>query len=406
MHRLTFVCLFLVFTCGLTAQSAPEVEGDLLSSGTLEYRNVVSGNYRLTDNGEAKKNTYTLTLMDNDLQPIGSKVYRNDKPLRFEDIAFNGSNLALLILEGDEKDNRRFIDIVDGSGELVRREFLIDGSGSTGHFLHPQADGFVSCVSWGEAPKRPYPRRRFELRKTSTQEEAGDDWRSTFTSKKEGNSLYPRFLTGNEENLALFVRRGKNLKSGPQYQDVFTVDLTTGKTVYRQKETIKDDPNVAQRIVTGKFVGEELILVRFRSRRRKIDRAWLSLERLDATGKEVVKEKYAVDGELRKLINGPETLAEDSLRGNVQLAPSRMRLNEKGEFVIGFEAYKLSYPQFEFRDAYLLAFGADFAPVAATKVPKTWFKLSPNHLEEINGYQTRVIRKKMLKGETERFTMT
>ncbi|MEM9527603.1 MAG: hypothetical protein AAGA31_13405, partial [Bacteroidota bacterium] len=84
------ILLSYLLPASLASQSAPKVKGDLVGSGVLEYQNVLSGHYRLTDNSDEGNFAYTLTLLGTDLQPLGSKVYDVKEAMEFEAIAFNG----------------------------------------------------------------------------------------------------------------------------------------------------------------------------------------------------------------------------------------------------------------------------------------------------------------------------
>lgn len=386
----------------LASQSAPKVEGDLLQSGVLEYQNVLSGHYRLTDNSDDDNFAYTLTLLGTDLQPLGSKVYKAATEMEFEAIAFNGRYLGLLVKEK----LARYLEILDGNGEQVRREYLKKGYGSRGFFLHPVADGFIASVGVVGNVYSQVSRISFTLNKVAAEEEE-KDWEREFKGEKKNQSVIPRYLAGDEENLVLVVTRLRQFTDAQRFQDLYNVDPRTGENKYRflqaDKLPGKDIPNILQ----AELVAGQLIMVRHKPESRDLG-VGLTWSRYDAAGKLQVEKDIASEESLRAMAEKAEI---ETLDEQTTVVPSLIELNPAGILTVGFETYdnrdasgkRISGRRY--KDGYVLAFDEQFIPIAVTKVEKSYFTLSRSDVQGLSLYEKGSIKRKLRKGKAEKLSL-
>ncbi|MEM9528172.1 MAG: hypothetical protein AAGA31_16285, partial [Bacteroidota bacterium] len=288
----------------------------------------------------------------------------------------------------------------------VRRQKLERGYGSQGFFLHPVADGFIASVGVVGNVYSPVSKISFHLNKVTAEDEE-KDWGREIKGEKKNQSVIPRYLAGDEENLVLMVSRLRQLTDAQRFQDLYNIDPHTGENKYRFLQEDKLPGKDIPKILQAELVDGQLITVRHKPESRDLG-VGLTWTRYDDKGKLQVEKDIASEDVLRQMASeaGIESLDEETT-----VVPSLIELNPAGILTVGFETYdnrdaagkRISGRRF--KDGYVVAFDEQFTPIAVTEVEKSSFVLSRSDVQDLSLYEKGSIKRKLRKGKAEKLSL-
>lgn len=395
--------LFFLLSSSVFAQSAPEVEGDIIGSGPLVFDGKVAGHYRLTDNRQPddENYVYTITLLGNDLQPLGNKVYKSNEPLEFEDIAYNGTYLGVLF-KGEEAGGKRHVDVLDGTGERLQRGTLPNTEYSRGLFLLPTERGFISCMirlDGGQVV--------FDLSLMASDGES-EGWLKTYTSKFKGGSIVPNLLAADANRMVLSVQRARAYQT-EVFQDVYCIDVKTGMLIYK---SLQDDPSnsyTVERMLAGALVGVETVTIQqVRKSAKSKTGPGFELLRYDEAG-EVLESRIFYDDALFR--SALANYKMPALGKDVRAKRVGLQLNPEGVVTVAYEVESRrgkdgkKVKGLEYRDAYVIAINPDFRPGPLVKLEKKHFTLSSKDISGLGGNEMSKFRSRMRKGKFDKLDL-
>jgi len=381
------------------SQSAPEIEGKLIRSGPLIFNDKVVGHYRLTDNRQTddQNYVYTITLLGNDLQILGNKLYESDVPLAFGGIAYNGTYLGVAYRKTSK--NEWLIDVLDGSGARIHQEIFNRLYYSRKSFLLPTDAGFVSCLSRNGKGGREV----FDVSLVNLVEESSG-WTKSFSGDKEG--VVPHLVTFNSERVVVAVERYTRARM-KCYQDVYCIDVKTGALIFNHKQDKPSNLAFYEDVITGALIDDGVILAYDAPESTK-DKARLGFKliRLDAEG-ELMKSEIHFD---KDFFN--KALIENklpALEKYVSVKRTGIEMNPEGIVTVAFEVSSTRTKNGkwvngkEYQDAYVLTMTPDFQIGPLVRLEKKHFSLTPQE-EAYEGPQN-LMQKRMNKGEIDKVSL-
>ena len=399
MKFFLFLSLFFL-SFSLVSQTAPDVEGDLIASGPLVFQGKVAGHFRLTDNKQPEDliYVYTITLLGNDLQPLGNKVYKSDIKLSFEDISYNGKYLGVM-LKADGVGHKRYVDVIDGQGERISRDTLnyhMLKQESRGLFLKPQKEGFI----YGMAYVQDYY-IQFDLG-LITSDGTTEAWNTTYKEKK--TSLMPRVIASDNDKMLLAVQR--ITKSGTKYyQDVYCVGTKTGELIYKSEQDEGTSSAITEVPITAAFIGDEAVTIHNVPLKFKSKDTGLTLFHYDKEGQIVIQRSF-FDREFFNealLENGLPPLEKDENAKRVDV-----KVNGEGTITISYEISSKRDKKgkkvqgLEYRDAYMVVITPGFRAGPLIKLEKQHFILRNEATAGLQGNEVYKLRRRMKKGQYEK----
>ncbi|MCP9234343.1 DUF6770 family protein [Lewinella sp. JB7] len=265
-------CSIFLSTSRLSAQRASfaEVESTYFNkSGVLETAGEIVGYYLLnyhktgTDQG-----FYTIQLMDQDLNKIGEQDLDDYGDITVIDVAYNGTNLGVLVVNHDQE--KKWLIVLDGDGQFVKKTALPYSMYDTREYeafnnpikvnlygirpLIPTPEGFLHV---GLNAKKKFITSGGHYLLTmvpNAAEERG--WRSSSRDKKihtEG-AIY---LGSNDEFLLMGIFSKSAFPAKKHDMKVVGFDLATGRRLFSYAPE-KGEPMI--RFMGGKAAGDDVVV--------------------------------------------------------------------------------------------------------------------------------------------------
>lgn len=396
--------LFLSFS--LFSQSAPAVEGDLIRSGELVFKGEITGHYRITDNQRPGENIYiyTLALLGNDLQPLGSKVYKSEEALMFEAVAYNGAFLGVMF-KGKEKGGSRFVDILDGTGQRISRvklEVKEDARGSTGLFLVPTKEGFISCVAITNKQKMV----GFDLSLLPS-DGASEGWH--FFSKEHtiNGSNLPRLVAVNADRMVIAVKRTRGSQIVKYAQDIYCLDVKTGELIYKKEaEKSTNSSYTMKRVLSGALTGGKVLMAREITNFFKPKKNGFELQMLDEEGSLIISKIYSSNALFEKALTENKLPALNTDADAVQVA---LQISSEGVTTVAFEVSATkgigSVGSCDYREGYVVAISPDFELGPMIKIEKKHFSLPLRAVDGLTSYEIEKFQKRLSKGQFDKLKL-
>ena len=396
---------FLLASLSAFCQSAPEVVGELIQSGPLVFQNKVVGHFQLTDNQQPgdKVYAYTITLLGNDLQPLGSKVYKSEEPLVFEDIAYNGSYLGVLF-KGQEEGGKRHVDVLDRSGERVQRGTLRESEASRGVFLLPTAKGFLSCLVRVNA----FQSVVFDLDLLASTPGA-KGWKRTYEGRfNVRGGVIPRLVTANEDRILLETRSINGYQT-KFFKDLYSIDIKTGELIYKDLQEKASKTGYGGGILGGVLNGLEAVTIKDLSPVSTSKKGkGFEIKHFDEKG-ELIRSKKFYDEAIMK-----KKLAENKLPSLIKGARLKrigIQLNEEGaatiiyNLVSGRDKQGKYFHGYEYRDAFIVVITPDFELGPMMKIETKHFILGPGDTEPLTSGEMSKLQRRIRKGQYEKLDL-
>lgn len=273
-----YLCLFicLVSSFDLVAQRAT-LDGIssayLRKSGIIQGRDAIAGYYFLTQKIETKapgkrsknsEKTYLLTLMDQDLNIIGSKEFISGKGLTILDAVYNGTFLAVKMVNFDARE--KWLEVMDKQGVTVQRIELSFGiydnpviaaslSVIDWQELVPVNGGFLHINFWSKNDK-PLGRSRYDIQFIATNDDS-EKW-TTSTPIKSKDAEGANFITANDSIAVFCIWKRSNIVAQNMHTEIWAYNLKTGERTFVVRPT---DEETEVRWYTGRFIDDEIVLV-------------------------------------------------------------------------------------------------------------------------------------------------
>ncbi|OAV44818.1 hypothetical protein A3850_010100 [Lewinella sp. 4G2] len=321
---------------------------NLRQSGAIDNNGTVTGYYFLTVRQKERRvkgkkkpqitKNYHLELYDVDMAKIGEKVIRDKPGLAIRQVAYNGTYLAVKM--ANHVDERKWVELLDGSGETVNRATLkysaYDDPKLVASFanygfkeLHSIPGGFVNVDVMAE---KKLGRSKYEVKFISNEKEV-KGWTKRSSSKSKDYE-FSTFIT-TTDSLAIYnVWTRPNLLSQKMEGAIAGVHLRTGKLVFKRQ--VKGDENTVawssgqvvddQIMITGHDVGSSNKI--YTDSPKGLNAVWFDLE-----GKQINQKRLSMD-EVFQFTSA----SIGGIKGK-NLYIHETAIDEKGNFIIACEYY-------------------------------------------------------------------
>ena len=353
-----FLLLALTPTGALCAQRASITDSEaayLRKCGHIEGGDGIAGYYFLTrvskekmvrkGNKRKPKTVYysRLTLMDQGLNVIGAKDFKEEDDISVLDVAYNGTYLAVKMI--NHEDERKWVEVLDAAGEKIRRGSLSYGAYDTPKVaeqmaafietgISPLRDGFLDLTVEATG-KNIMSRSGYQAKYIPNDpENKGFVIRSPRNSKEYEMA---QFLASSDSLIVLTVMRRPNMLSQKFSTNIVAYHTRTGKREWEVKASEKAYPT---RWFSAEFQGEELVLggmdVGANGKLFTDIPEGLSFQRISADGTILETKRIDLDEALDQFVTGGSGGAGKF--GNLYLHD--MELTDAGEVLVTAEFYK------------------------------------------------------------------
>lgn len=413
LKTLLLPIFLLLLSASLASQTAPEIEGSNIADGPLLFEGKVTGHFVLTNNTSPERDddtlTYNISLLNNDLQLLGKKEYKTNVALTFEQIAYNGKYLAVMIkVEDDSYD--RYLEIFDGAGESIHKINLRSISESYGFILHPVADGFISGVVYSKlkraADRRLGPSIDFELTKTNI-DDRSLDWTHKVSGTTRAYAMLPTVMDRNKNGIAIRVDN-RSLKQ-PRQEELHYFDLNDD-SLWITIDNIDRKKNSANTEIEALFIADKTMIAIQRRFKKHVAKYTGGVEVFvyDAAGKTVVSKLIDEQNFLRKAISATKKVPQLSPSAKVTLVGSMA--DEAGNLTLAFETFDKKNASGErvsgniYQDAYIVGLSKELEILDVARLEKSHFTLSLKSRSPLTPLEMGAMRRRLRNGKFSRLT--
>ena len=311
--------LFLLPGLHLAAQEGPAITDQLIRWGELHQDKAVVGHYSITVKADEslQQGIYTLSLYDTDLHAVGSKTYPASATFSVQDVAYNGTHLAVLTQDGDAG----AVEILDGSATTIAVHQLREPKENASGIVYSAPGGFLVVEEFKIRPNIPTSATNYQVEYLATASDQ-QGWSRRIGDPDIRSEHSTADVVGiDEEVLLLRVWRRKVYGSNEKVAcSLHAVELTTGRDRFTV-DLPEARPEQAMGIVAATHLDQEYLLLMNQfdyADKRQFYPGTLDLVSYDGSGK--LLERIPID--LHRL--AAEELEHAGLPA----------LNERSEFVI------------------------------------------------------------------------
>lgn len=379
LNSLIFCWCFAICLTGSINLSAQSTTLDNISSaylqksGVINGENAISGYYFLTQKVEPKQkgrkksdseNTYVLTLMDQDLNTIGSKEFSSAKGFSVLDVAYNGDFLAVKMVNFETK--KKWVELLDAAGNTVLKKTLTFGpydipmmyesmaSMGAKHIV-PVNGGFLSFDNTTQNEKL-MGKSMYRIKYISNDKE-NRGW-SVVSSKKSKDFEGAGFIAANDSIAVFSIWKKANLMTMKMRTEMLAYNIKTGKRVFAVRSDSKTMPIRWQ---AGAFIGDELVLggMNVGESGKIFTDAPAGLNRMKLTmdGKVISEKEISLSENLTQF---DKPYKDGKIAGMGNLFIHHLAIAEDGSVIVAGEFYKAFNGGITARDGVLLHLTPDF----------------------------------------------